>query len=217
MGVLMAVRVALLALICAQGAGAFSAPRSSLISRARPLTAVSAGFGKSTGSEAKTAKGKLNAKKQWDRFVDLSKDGGGTAEVAVRKDAESEWKPIGRVCAVAELPVVAAAARQRSLIEEHGKRVHLALLAQVGKAPLQVGIRVTAEASFELVGKEDNTASADSQIGFEGLPDPKTGYYCMYTDGRLITSGSASSGGVESTGTGLHPSLAGEQRSPRPG
>jgi hypothetical protein len=26
-------------------------------------------------------------------------------------------------------------------------------------------------------------------IGFEGRPDPATGFYCMYNDGRIVASG----------------------------
>ncbi|KAJ1628755.1 hypothetical protein T492DRAFT_841342 [Pavlovales sp. CCMP2436] len=183
--------LAALALLCAHGASALSAPRSPMLARARPHTAVSAGFGKgeAKAGDSKTAKGKLNAKKQWDRYIDLAKSGGAVAEVAVRKDAEFEWKTVGRVCAVAELPAAAAAARQRALIEEHAKRIYLALLAEVGKAPLQVGVRVAD--GFELVGKEDRALVSSEQLGFEGLPDPRTGYYCHYDNGRLQSSDSA--------------------------
>ncbi|KAJ1628757.1 hypothetical protein T492DRAFT_141147 [Pavlovales sp. CCMP2436] len=172
---------AALALLFAHGASALSAPRSPMLARARPHTAVSAGFGKgeAKAGDSKTAKGKLNGQKQWDRYIDLAKRGGIVVEVAVRKDAESEWKTVGRVCAVAELPAAAAAARQRVLIEEHGKRVHLGVMAEMGKAPLQVGVR--AADGFELVGKKDRAlVSSDEQLGFEGLPDTRTGYYCHY-------------------------------------
>ncbi len=27
----------------------------------------------------------------------------------------------------------------------------------------------------------------DKQIGFEGRPDPATGFYCLYNEGRLVT------------------------------
>lgn len=110
-------------------------------------------------------------------------------EVAVRKDDDGAWKATGRVCLAEGVSAQGAVTRQRALIEEHGKRLHLALASQAGKALLQVGYRPADGADFAPVGKKgaDDVPVDDAEIGFEGLPDPASGYYCSYKDGKLVT------------------------------
>jgi hypothetical protein len=35
---------------------------------------------------------------------------------------------------------------------------------------------------------QDTDGSAEKKIGFEGTPDPSTGFYCLYNAGRLVAS-----------------------------
>jgi hypothetical protein len=169
---------------------ALGSPGQRFAARVRPSTALGAGFGKTAGGGgAAVRRGPLNAKRQWDKYADLSRKGASTAEVAVRKDATSDWRAVGRVCA-ADCTALAAAARQRSLIAEHGKRLHLSLM-QLGKAPVQVGCRTDAAAEYEVVGKAEDSVGAGAEYGFEGIADPPSGYYCHYKDGKLSQSGSA--------------------------
>jgi hypothetical protein len=199
----MAVRLMMVAALAA----ALVAPISALalggraLSRARASsTACRAGFGKAApeGAAAKKGRAPLNAKKQWDRYADLAKKDGMLAEVAVRKDDASEWKAVGRVNGAAGCTPVAAAARQRVLIGEHGKRVHLSLMQLGSKAAVQVGVRPEEGADFTLVSKaDDDAALVDTDVGFEGTPDKLSGYYCHYVDGRIAQFGTATAVGSE--------------------
>lgn len=36
---------------------------------------------------------------------------------------------------------------------------------------------------------DDAPTGLERQIGFEGRPDPASGYYCLYNDGRLVDTG----------------------------
>jgi hypothetical protein len=118
----------------------------------------------------------MTMKSQWEAYMQLSSQGATAAAVAVRKDDSSEWKPVGHVCVTNGGGTTAAAARQRALIAEHGKRVHLALKA-LGKAPVQVGVRVAVgtTTAYAVVGKEDDTLPDGVQCGFEGVADASTG------------------------------------------
>lgn len=140
----------------------------------------------------------------------MLKKGAELSEVAVRKDAAAPWKPTGRICVLPGVSPLGAAMRQKALIEEHGKRIHIALAVEVGKAPLQVGVRPAPEAEFEPLGKKsaDVPEVSDEEIGFEGTPDPASGYYCSYKDGRIANFEYESAqqggpgGGTGSTGAG---------------
>jgi hypothetical protein len=37
---------------------------------------------------------------------------------------------------------------------------------------------------------ESDSKNVDRSIGFEGTPDPPSGYYCFYDGGRLVKSDS---------------------------
>ena len=38
-----------------------------------------------------------------------------------------------------------------------------------------------------VLDEEDIPAGFEKMIGFEGRPDPASGYYCMYNEGRMVT------------------------------
>lgn len=44
----------------------------------------------------------------------------------------------------------------------------------------------------------------EKKIGFEGVADPSSGYYCLYKEGRMVTGGEKQSGGVQQ-GRGIGP------------
>lgn len=160
-----------------------------------------AGFGKGpvTGKSggAVPKRPPLKAKRQWDRFTDLARGSATTTtvEVGARKDAGASWLTVGQVRVEGDA-VAAAVARQRSLIAEHGKRLHLAL-KQVGKAPLQVGYRASPDEQFIPISRADETELSDAAFGFEGTADPDSGFYCHYAGGRLVQSGSAAPGAAD--------------------
>ena len=72
------------------------------------------------------------------------------------------------------------------------------------------GCRPAEGAAYVLVGKGDDTVTDDSLVGFEGVPDANTGYYCNYVDGRLAQFGSAkdTSSSKSAGGVGESPSKA---------
>lgn len=173
------------------GAAAAVRPRAHA-ARARPLQL--AGFGKPAaggGAAAKRGGAPLKAKKQWDRHTALVKKGAVLADVAARKDPDADWLLVGTVCAPDAAAARGAAARQRALIAEHAKRLHLPLQQLGKKAAVQVGYRPAAGAEFEPVKGEDGADIDADAIGFEGVSDPGSGFYCHYQDGRVVQAGSA--------------------------
>lgn len=156
-------------------------------------TKMFAGFGKddtASGSNSKKKKElKLKPKQQWDRFNDMKKEK--KIRVGVRVTNNNIWLEAGNIRSKNDQYTEIAIYRQRALIAEHACRLF----------PLQVTQRDEViwafwdEESNEwiVVDKsviENNTnnipASVEKMIGFEGRPDPSTGYYCVYNEGRLV-------------------------------
>jgi len=60
-----------------------------------------------------------------------------------------------------------------------------------GKERLEWGLYNVETKTFDAVDKSltDGMDEFDTkQIGFEGTGDPKTGFYCHYNDGRLVSN-----------------------------
>lgn len=120
-------------------------------------------------------------------------DGVAFAEVAVRFDGEA-WSPVGFVGAEG-VSVEAAVTRQKRLIAEHAQRIYPAMRATGGGGAFEWGFKSISafidnkpEASDEeFVGlaKIDGDVS-EKKVGFEGIPDAATGFYCMYSSGKLM-------------------------------
>ncbi|GMH87760.1 hypothetical protein TrVE_jg2824 [Triparma verrucosa] len=160
-------------------------------------TSALAGFGAGGASKKAT----LKPKSQWDKYLKLrgkvKKEGRvagvAFAEVAVRFEGE-DWSPVGFVGADG-VSVEAAATRQKRLIAEHAQRIYPAMRATGETSALQWGLKsITAfvdnkpEATsdeFVALSKIDEDVS-EKKVGFEGIPDPTTGYYCMYSSGKLM-------------------------------
>eukprot|EP00591_Stephanopyxis_turris_P006578 CAMPEP_0195508684 /NCGR_PEP_ID=MMETSP0794_2-20130614/1824_1 /TAXON_ID=515487 /ORGANISM="Stephanopyxis turris, Strain CCMP 815" /LENGTH=242 /DNA_ID=CAMNT_0040635707 /DNA_START=109 /DNA_END=837 /DNA_ORIENTATION=+ len=160
------------------------------------------GFGSGGGTKKKGAgkkkKGpasiasKLKPKSQWDRYM-ANKDGTAfTVAVRVIGDGEErgEWLKVGRVKSEKDEFTEVAVAKQRALIAEHSKRLFpLKVLPKD-----RVEWAYTSEESDEWtqvvpkdVGEEaQNQAGIEKKIGFEGIGDPATGFYCHYSEGRLV-------------------------------
>ena len=156
------------------------------------LVVVKAGGFGAGGKEKPKKLVKLKPKAQWDRF--LAMKGANRVRVAVRTtntDADdSEWLEVGHVKSVDDAHTALAVARQRALIAEHAKRLF----------PLQVSIKDTVQWAYwteddwvtvdkAILDKQNVPDDLEKIIGFEGRPDPSSGFYCVYNEGRLVSDG----------------------------
>lgn len=159
-----------------------------------------AGFGGSVSSK-KQKKGaslpKLKAKKQWERYDDLK--GSQSVKVGVRIKGEGEWMEVGNVRSADE-NIEMAIARQRALIAEHSKRLHVVQIPE--NALLEWGYvdgQDEDEDEWIVVDKskgDDSPPGIEKKIGFEGISDPATGFYCYYHEGRVIKKQEQPKGGA---------------------
>jgi len=135
---------------------------------------------------------KLKPKLQWDRYVALKTSTKMMVGLRLTGDGDeetSEWLSVGKVKSKDNDFTAVAVVMQRAIIAEHGKRLF----------PLQVSKKSTCEWGY-LEGEGDSRewkavdvkaalvdapAGIEKEIGFEGIPDPATGFYCTYDFGRL--------------------------------
>ena len=161
-----------------------------------------AGFGagdsnKGNNSSIKKKKElKLKPKQQWDRFIALKKET--SVLVAVRVVGEEDWLEVGRIKCKDNANTAVALAKQRVIIVEHARRL---FPLQVSKdAKVEWAYRQTEpEEEWVVVDKsvlEDAPDGIEKDIGFEGRPDPASGFYCLYNRGRLVDSKSPNEGRV---------------------
>ena len=111
----------------------------------------------------------------------------------VNGEEKGEWLEVGRVKSEGDEFTEVAVAMQRGLIAEHAKRL----------LPLQVKPKDMAEWGYRTIGDNDDDEEpswsivdksvcddapkgVDKKIGFEGTPDPNSGFYCHYSSGRLV-------------------------------
>jgi hypothetical protein len=121
-----------------------------------------------------------------------------------------QWMEVGRVRSVDNAHTEVAIARQRALIAEHSKRLYPLLIPT--NAMLEWGYISAGEKKVIDGSDEDNDAitpvwttvdikaisntevitaneeNIEKKIGFEGIPDRATGYYCFYNQGRIVES-----------------------------
>mmetsp|Transcript_16466 Transcript_16466/g.25695 ORF Transcript_16466/g.25695 Transcript_16466/m.25695 type:complete len:202 (-) Transcript_16466:109-714(-) len=146
-----------------------------------------AGFGSSKATNKKSKLKPLKPKQQWDRYGDFAKSSTNFAvgvRVVGRDDCEQEWLRIGYVNSKDDSNIELAVSRQRSLIAEHAKR--LLPLAVLPKDKVEWGY-VDAEGEWKKVESlNEYPSSFEKSIGFEGIGDPKSGYYCHYKDGKVV-------------------------------
>lgn len=168
---------------------------------AQSQTALSmAGFGGAGAASKKKKKSgggpklpKLKAKSQWDRYKDLKKYKPVT--VGVRIQGEEEWMEVGRVRSANDEYTEVAVARQRALIAEHSKRLFLVQIP--ANAVLDWGYQIdddgedeesssTTWAVMDKAKGDDAPSGIEKKIGFEGVSDKASGFYCYYHEGRII-------------------------------
>lgn len=154
--------------------------------------ALLAGFGAGSSKASKKSKAPkmtpLKPKQQWDRFGDFAKISK-SHEVGVkviREDiADGEWLSVGYVNVKDDADdVTLAVSRQRSLIAEHAKRLHP--LSVLAKDKIEWGYS-DANGEWQAVASiSEYPKNFEKKIGFEGIGDPASGYYCHYKDGKVV-------------------------------
>eukprot|EP01082_Thalassiosira_pseudonana_P006708 g6115.t1 g6115 contig20:831730-832702(-) len=163
----------------------------------RTSSALKAGFG-GGGTSAKKDKKKsggaslpkLKAKSQWDRYADLKSCE--KIQVGVRIKGTEEWMQVGRVRSENDAFSEVAVARQRALIAEHAKRLYPVQLP--ANSVLEWGYLTPSndddsEGKWTIVDKsvgDDAPSGVEKKIGFEGISDKATGFYCYYHEGRIV-------------------------------
>jgi hypothetical protein len=183
----------------------------------------------SSSSSSGDSGSKLKAKTQWDRYLELKQEATSYivgVKIVAEVGNDSDWLVVGQVrCRDEKTLLAAAVARQRGLLADHAKRLFpLKVTPQVKLAwgyfqadtgstemtPTTGGTTLSATGSWVVVDPKasDNSSSKtkdfDKSIGYEGTPDPSTGYYCKYNEGRLVgtvmsTSSSANAGGANAS------------------
>lgn len=145
-----------------------------------------AGFGGgATNKKSKSKKSTpLKPKAQWDRYLALKNNP--AVRVGVKKG--EEWIDVGYVKSETEGMMEVAVARQRALIAEHAKRLYPLKISQ--KDVLEWGyMKSNDDETYTAVSKsvcDDAPHGIEKKIGFEGIPDPQTGFYCHYYEGRMV-------------------------------
>jgi hypothetical protein len=157
-------------------------------SRSSKTVTYMAGFG-TEKSKASKAPPKLKPKTQWDRYTDLKKSTSIPVAVRViRQDGDhitySEWMKVGQVKSDEDQFTEMAVLAQRALLADHAKRLYP--LQVLGKEKVEWAFMdkgewmwVQKDASMEI------PPGIERKIGFEGTPDPSSGFYCHYVDGRI--------------------------------
>ena len=155
-----------------------------------------AGFGGASSKKQKKKGGakvpKLKAKSQWDRFADLKK--AQKVSVGVRIKGVDEWMEVGKVRSENDEYTEVAVARQRALIAEHSKRLYPVQIP--ANAVLEWGMMNGEEEWMEVEKSKGDDApdGIEKKIGFEGVPDKATGFYCMFKDGKVVERASGGRG-----------------------
>jgi hypothetical protein len=153
------------------------------------------GFGKaaaSSNSNASKAPLKLKPKAQWDRFLDMKK--WTPIPVAVRvvrtDGTSSDWLEVGKVKSEEDALTEMAVVIQRALLADHAKRLYPLQISAKDRVEYAISSSATPTTTLEwtLIPKDaikEFTTGIERQCGFEGKPDPASGFYCHYVDGRL--------------------------------
>lgn len=172
----------------------FTSPSSTFFSlreqKSMATVTMMAGFGASSMKGSKSGKeAKLKPKSQWDRYGSLKK--AKIVRVAVRViGSDNDWLEIGRFKSKDDLNTGIAVAKQRVLIADHAKRLFPLKVLQKDKVEWAYwNENDESEGVWAGVDKsvlDEAPAAIEKQIGFEGRPDPTTGFYCHYKDGKIV-------------------------------
>ncbi|KAG7368017.1 hypothetical protein IV203_030760 [Nitzschia inconspicua] len=130
---------------------------------------------------------KLKPKQQWDRYLSFKTEPKIRVAVRVVEDESDEWLEVGRVKTKEMQYTEMAVARQRAIIAEHAKRLYPLQISN--KKTLEWGYYQEQDEVWKIVDKSvldtEEVEGLEKMIGFEGRPDPSTGFYCVYDEGRL--------------------------------
>ena len=160
-----------------------------------------AGFGGGGGGAAskknkKAAKPlpKLKAKTQWDRYADLKQCKKIIVGVKLLSSSDdAEWLEVGKVRSENDEHTLVAIARQRALIADHAKRLYPVKVP--ANSVLEWGYMEEGddgESTWVTVDKasgDDAPKSIEKKFGFEGISDKASGFYCYYSEGRVVERG----------------------------
>lgn len=165
-----------------------------------PLSMAGFGGGGGMGGGTKGGKKKkqkkntplvLKPKQQWDRYANLK--AATIFKVGVRVlngDDDSEWLETGKVKSKNDESTEIAVALQRGIIAEHSKRLYPLKVLPKDRVEWGFSTSLTPEqGDWEVVTKDaanDAPAGMEKNVGFEGKPDPASGFYCHYENGRMI-------------------------------
>lgn len=162
-----------------------------------------AGFGGGGGGGGASKKNKkaakplpkLKAKTQWDRYADLKQCKKIVVGVKLSgNEEEAEWLEVGKVRSENDEHTLVAIARQRALIADHAKRLYPVKVP--ANSVLEWGYFMEGgdgeSGSWETVDKAigtDAPKGIEKKFGFEGISDKASGYYCYYSEGRVVERG----------------------------
>ena len=138
----------------------------------------------------------MKPKQQWDRFAALKKET--SVLVAVRVVGEEDWLEVGRVKSKDNANIDVAVAKQRVIIAEHSRRLFPLQVSKDAKVEWAY-MQMDPEQQWVVVDKsvlDEAPEGIEKDIGFEGRPDPASGFYCLYNRGRLVDAKSPNEGRV---------------------
>ncbi len=154
------------------------------------------GMGSSKKDKNKVTLPKLKAKTQWDRYSDLKQCKKVRVGVKLANEEDGDWMEVGRVRSENDEHTLVAIARQRALIADHAKRLYPVQIP--ANSVLEWGYIMeddTDESSTTTWVAVDKTSGADApkgiekKFGFEGISDKASGFYCFYSEGRVVERG----------------------------
>lgn len=168
---------------------------STILSPASTTCLYAGGFGGGGGMGGKDKKKEKNAKEiklkpkqQWDRYAEFKREPKIQVGVRIKEDDSDEWLEVGRVKSKDSANTEFAVFRQRAIIADHAKRLFPIQLSS--KKTLEWGYQTGdgEDSEWKLVDKScltDAVEGLEKLVGFEGRPDPASGFYCVYDGGRL--------------------------------
>ncbi|GMI48561.1 hypothetical protein TrCOL_g522 [Triparma columacea] len=162
-----------------------------------------AGFGASSSKKKST----LRPKNQWDRYIKLrnlyKKDptcGVSFSSVAISLPlSPPSFLPVGTVGSTPGTPIGSAVGSQKRLIVEHAIRLHPGKITISNSKDVIYGISSIGSTSYTTLSTSDMVKVEEKEVGFEGVCDPGTGFFCKY-DGGKIVNGADGDKGVKATG-----------------
>eukprot|EP00520_Triparma_pacifica_P010658 CAMPEP_0118654422 /NCGR_PEP_ID=MMETSP0785-20121206/12388_1 /TAXON_ID=91992 /ORGANISM="Bolidomonas pacifica, Strain CCMP 1866" /LENGTH=213 /DNA_ID=CAMNT_0006547095 /DNA_START=233 /DNA_END=874 /DNA_ORIENTATION=+ len=175
-----------------------------------------AGFGSKPPNKSNV----LRPKGQWDRYLKFltthKKDttlGYNFGTCVIRTPSSKKWIKVGYVAALPGVDVSDAVMVQKRIIFEHARRLQPGNFVNGGKTDVEWGVlKGRGDGNREDQGGGEDYEEAEvitkfkkvdagvGEVGFEGMPDPATGFFCKYDKGKIIETGKRSDGEMRITG-----------------